>query len=186
LIKKLRRRNLGTHAGANHYREQEYLAAHNRRFARAPAAKENFHQPAPLAARLRAIFRRESQRVISNDWVVSYGGRSLQLQRQSQRYAPAQGQVTVWDAEEGSLEVEDRGQKLEWKEIVRATERSATGEKGMENSGPATATRRRAGRRWKPAAEHPWRRGYQERRNPRASSRPAAPPLVVLSASAWP
>ncbi len=186
LIKKLRRRNVCTHAGANRYLEQEYLAEHNRRFARAPAARENFHRPAPSAAELRKVFRLESERVISNDWVVSYGGRSLQLERQSQRYAPTQGKVTVWETEEGSLEVEYRGQKLEWKEIVRATESSAAEKSGRGKSGPAAATRRRAGSRWKPAPDHPWRSGYQERINLRASNQPATLPLVVVSASASP
>ena len=171
MIKKLRRRNLGTHTGANHYLEQEYLAAHHRRFARAPAAKENFHQPAPLAARLRAIFRRESQRVISNDGVVSEGGRSLQLQRQSQRYAPAQAKVTVWDAEEGSLEGEDRGQTLEWKEITCSAPRSTAGRVVADKIDLVTPTRPPTCRREKPAANPPWRRGYDPRRMQQATQR---------------
>jgi len=186
LIKKLRRRNIGTHAGANHYLEQEYLAEHNRRFARAPAARENFHRPALSAAELRKVFRLASERVISNDWVVSYGGRSLQLERQSQRYAPAQGKVTVWEAEEGSLEVEYRGQKLEWKEIPHAAGRRAAEVTVTEKNPIAAAARPRAGSRWKPAADHPWRRGYQQRRTQRAASRPATPPFDVVSASASP
>lgn len=185
LIKKLRRRNVCTHAGANRYLEQEYLAEHNRRFARPPAANENFHRPAPSATQRDGIFRLQSERVISNDWVVSYGGRLLQLERQSQRYAPARATVTVWEAEDGNLEVDYRGQKLEWKEIVRATESSAAEKSGTGKSGPAAATRRRAGRRWKPAAEHPWRRGYEKRMHRRASNReaPASPDAVSASAS---
>ena len=186
MIKKLRRKNLCTPAGANRYLEQEYLPEHNRRFARAPAGKENFHRPAPPTAELRKVFRLASERVISNDWVVSYGGRSLQLERQSQRYAPAQGKVTVWEAEEGSLEVEYRGQKLEWKEIPHAAGRRAAEVTVTEKNPIAAAARPRAGSRWKPAADHPWRRGYQQRRTQRAASRPATPPFDVVSASASP
>ena len=183
LIKKLRRKNLCTHAGANRYLEQEYLPAHNQRFARAPLAKEDFHRPAPRAAGLDQIFRLESERVISNDWVVSYGGRLLQLERQSQRYAPARGKVTVWESEEGSVEVEYRGQTLEWKEIPSAARKSTTKLSATENSTPSAATRPPAGCGWKPAANHPWRRGYEQRLGQRAGHRP---PVIVVSASASP
>ena len=183
LIKKLRRRNVCTHAGANRYLEQEYLAEHNRRFARPPVGKEDFHRPAPTAAQLDRIFRLQSERVISNDWVIRYNGRSLQLQRQSQRYAPAQAKVTVWEAEEGSLEVDYRGQKLEWKEIASAAGGASS---ATQTRGQAPARRPRTGRRWKPAAEHPWRRGYEKRMHLRASNREAAASRDALSASAPP
>ena len=181
LIKKLRRKNVCTPAGANRYLEQAYLAEHNRRFARPAAGKEDFHRPAPSAAQLDRIFRLRSDRVISNDWVISYRGRSLQLERQSQRYAPAQAKVTVWEAEDGRLEVEYRGQKLAWKEIARR-ERSPE----VENPPTRTVTRPPIPRRSKPAAEHPWRRGYEKRMNLRASNRGARQPLVVVSTSASP
>lgn len=119
LIKKLRRKNICTPAGANRYLEQEYLPGHNRRFAQAPAGKEDFHRAAPSAAELDRIFRLQSERVVSNDWVVSYAGRCLQLQRQSRHYAPAQARVTVWEDEAGHLEVAYRGQTLAWEEIRR-------------------------------------------------------------------
>jgi len=185
LIKKLRRKNLCTHAGANRYLEQEYLPAHNRRFAQAPAAKEDFHRRAPQAVQLQAVFRLQSERVISNDWVVSYAGRCWQLARQSQTYAPAQAKVTVWESEEGSLEVEYRGRKLEWKEIPPAARRTTAAERTAEEAGHA-ARRPRGGQRGKPAANHPWRRGDQPRQTPRAASEPARPPLVVVSAAASP
>lgn len=186
LIKKLRRKNLCTHAGVNHYLEQEYLPAHNRRFARAPAAPEDFHRPAPRAAELDKVFRLESERTISNDWVVSYQGRTLQLARQSQRYAPAQARVTVWEAEDGRIEVEYRGRKLEWREIPPATWTRTVEVTGNEKLA-RTAPRRPRGRHGrKPDAHHPWRRGYQQRLAQPASHRPGAASLVVVPPSAPP
>ncbi len=186
LIKKLRRKNLCTHAGANRYLEQEYLPGHNRRFTHAPAAQENFHRPAPSRTALGKVFRLESQRVISNDWVVSYGGRRLQLERQSQRYAPTQAKVTLWEAEDGSLEVEYRGRRLEWKEIAPTTRRSTGEETATEKVCRASARRPSVGSGWKPAADHPWRCGYEKRLSQRGANRPAKPPIVVVSASASP
>jgi len=183
LIKKLRRRNVCTVAGANRYLEQEYLAEHNRRFARPPAATEDFHRPAPSAAQLDRIFRLESERVISNDWVISYNGRGLQLERQSQRYAPARATVTVWEAADGRLEVDYRGQKLEWKEIV-----SAAG--GAQSARPtrdqAPAKRAHSSHPWKPAADHPWRRGYEQRMHRRASNGEGSASRDAVSTSASP
>src|SRR5439155_2570099 len=47
LIKKLRRKQIGTHAEVNAYLEREYLPEHNRRFARAATRPEDNHRPTP-------------------------------------------------------------------------------------------------------------------------------------------
>ena len=50
--------------------EAQYLPEHNRRFAQEAARAENYHVRAPSVAKLRAVFRLETERWISNDWVV--------------------------------------------------------------------------------------------------------------------
>ena len=67
---------------------------------------------------LREVFRLESERVIGNDWVVRYDKRLFQVQAQSRKYAPAQGKVVVCEWQEGTVEIEYRGRKLPWKEIL--------------------------------------------------------------------
>lgn len=57
-----------------------YLAEHNRRFATPPTAAQDYHTPVPKGLDLNAVFRLEETRTISNDWVVSYKGRLLQIQ----------------------------------------------------------------------------------------------------------
>ena len=59
LVKKLQRKQIGSHPEANAYLEEEYLPEHNRRFGRTPGRGE-----------LDKIFRLENERVISEDWVV--------------------------------------------------------------------------------------------------------------------
>jgi hypothetical protein len=77
---------------ANEYLEAEYLPEHNRRFAQEAARPENYHLRAPSPAKLREVFRLETERWISNDWVVQYRGHFLQLKPQNKRYGPtAQG-----------------------------------------------------------------------------------------------
>ena len=70
LVKKLRRKEIATHAQANTYLQEEYLPEHNRRFARAATRSEDYHRRAPGATELDKIFRLESVRTISEDWVV--------------------------------------------------------------------------------------------------------------------
>jgi transposase len=118
LIKKMRRKKIGTDEQANEYLQQEYLPEHNGRFRRAAAEAEDYHRRAPSEAELREVFRLETERVIGNDWVVRYDNRLFQVQAQSRKYAPAQGQVVVCEWQEGSIEIEYRGRKLPWKEIL--------------------------------------------------------------------
>ena len=118
LIKKMRRKKIGTDEQANEYLQQEYLPEHNERFRRAAAEGEDYHRRAPSEAKLREVFRLETERVIGNDWVVRYDNRLFQVQAQSRKWAPAQGQVVVCEWQEGSIEIEYRGRKLPWKEIL--------------------------------------------------------------------
>jgi len=126
LIKKMRRKKIGTHDRANHYLQQEYLREHNGRFRCAAAETENYHRRAPSEAELREVFRLETERVIGNDWVVRYDNRLFQVQAQSRKYAPAQGKVVVCEWQDGTVEIEYRGRKLPWKEIRSTGPRVST------------------------------------------------------------
>lgn len=119
LIKKMRRKKIGTHEQANVYLQQDYLPEHNGRFRHAAAEAEDYHRRAPRAAELQEVFRLETERVIGNDWVVRYDHRLFQVQGQSRKYAPAQGKVVVCEWQDGSIEIEYRGRQLPWKEILR-------------------------------------------------------------------
>jgi transposase len=150
LVKKLRRKGIRTHAEANRYLEAEYLVEHNGRFERVPRRREDYHRRAPGARELDRIFRLESERVISEDWVVRYENRFFQLEAQSRNYAPARSKVVVWERPEGQMGIEYRGRAVRWREIA-APARPATQEKKR----PAMP---RAGKRkWVPPADHPWR-----------------------------
>jgi transposase len=120
LIKKMKRKKIGTHAQANLYLQQEYLPEHNGRFRCAAAEAEDYHRRVPSAAELREVFRLESERIISNDGVVRYDNRLLPVQAQSRKWAPAQGKVVVSEWQDGTMEIAYRGRKLPWKEISSA------------------------------------------------------------------
>jgi len=185
LVKKLRRKGICSHEAANVYLETEYLAEHNGRFARAAAKAEDYHRRAPRAAELERIFRLESERTISNDWVVRYQNRWLQLARQSQG-APAQDKVLVCEGRHGNIAIEYRGRALRWQEI-------AGPRKPMQTAGQPAGQSRSAAkppqvqRKWVPPSNHPWReaaRREEQRRDRKlaavaaraSSARPSAAP----------
>src|SRR6202165_1409839 len=101
LVKKLRRQGIQSYEATNEYLEGAYLAEHNRRFARAAARAENYHVRAPSVAKLREVFRLETERWISNDWVVQYRGHFLQLKPQNRRDGPTQSKGLICEVEGG-------------------------------------------------------------------------------------
>src|SRR5262252_5387773 len=159
LIKKMRRKGIDSYEAANDYLENEYLPGHNRRFARPPAKPENYHGRKPTRRELRQIFRLETERTISNDWVVRYRGRLLQTQRHSYHHAPAQAKVIVREWESGKLEIRYRGEKIAWKEIPALPERLLPKRQLRERLRPV-----------RPSATHPWRGDYRDMPTPRYSA----------------
>ena len=154
LVKKLRRKGLTNHAAVNEYLEREYLAEHNRRFARAAVEPEDYHGRRPSASALRQIFRLETERRISNDWVVRHEGRLLQLQPKHRHYGPTQAKALVFEWEDGTLEVYYRGERLAYQELAEAPKRS------VEDGSKARVADRFCAKAHKPSLNHPWRRTY--------------------------
>lgn len=141
LVKKLRRLGIADDARANTYLMTTYWPAHNARFARTAAASEDFHRARPRAAEVTRIFRLETTRTVSEDWVVRYHNRLLQLLRQS-GHPPARATVIVCETQDGTLAIEYRGQTMAWREIV-TTAPETRGDKATT----ACDRRRRSGKR---------------------------------------
>jgi hypothetical protein len=153
LVKKLRRHGATTYVVANAYLETTYIAEHNRRFAMAPAAPEDFHLRVPRGLSLDRVFRVQEDRTISNDWVVRYDNRFFQLTRQS-GYPPARSTVQVCEAANGHLEIRYRDRVMAWQEIgARPTGTLAP---PARVGAPASPPPPRA------AADHPWRQGFKQ------------------------
>ncbi len=155
LVKKLRRVGIADAATANAFLETTYLAEHNARFAQPPASAEDFHRRTPSRTALDRAFQLESTRVLSNDWVVRYDSRYLQVTRQS-RQAPARSTVLVREAVTGALEIRYRGRLLPWTEIPAPAPKPTA-----RRTRPAAAPPRPS--RVRPCADHPWRHDPLER-----------------------
>ena len=114
------------------------------------ARPEDYHRRAPRAAELDRIFRLESERVISEDWVVRYANRYFQLEPQSRHHAPARSKVLVCEGRHGGLAIEYRGQALRWEGIPAPCQPRVESER---KRGALPVVRRK----WVPPADHPWR-----------------------------
>jgi hypothetical protein len=153
LIKKLRLQRIASIGEANQYLRQHYLPDHNRRFVREPAEPQNYHRRVPGKRELDAIFRLEQERRISNDWVVRYQGRFLQIERES-RYAPAGGKVIVSETRDGRLQVLYRGRPVSWNEIAEPPPRPPP------RTIPAGRPIEVHKKGHPPASNHPWRKPW--------------------------
>jgi transposase len=154
LVKKLRRQGATTYAVANTYLETTYTAEHNRRFAIAPAAPEDFHLTVPRGLSLDTVFRLQEDRTISNDWVVRYDNRFFQLTRQS-GYPPARSTVHVCEAANGHLEIRYRDRVMAWQEIAARPKVPIVPPARV--TPPVSPPRPR-----RAAADHPWRQGFKQ------------------------
>jgi len=176
LIKKMRRKAIDSYGAANQFLENEYLPAHNRRFARAAAKPEDYHGRRPTARELRAIFRLETERTISNDWVIRHEGRYLQLQPGNRRYGPTKSKALVCEWEDGTIQVYYRGERIafgEWFEPKPQPTQAV----------PVPAIRVQPVRKAK--KDHPWRQGYRNMK-PRIPNQVIATPLVGMRTYASP
>ncbi len=176
LVKKLRRRKITTHRAVNEYLEQEYCDDHNQRFAIDAASETDYHLPMSAAKQLREIFRLETERSLSNDWVVRHDNRFYQVAAQNRHWAPAKSKVMVCEWEDGTLEIHYRGRKLANHQIAELPRKRVV----------EPSRRRRPLQPPTPQPNHPWRRSYQDMAAPGLVRRGARARTSVASASASP
>lgn len=106
LVKKLRLAGIANYEQANAFLEERYLAEHNCRFAHPALAPADYHRRRPTARQLDKVFWLEEERVVSEDWVVRYHNRLLQLERQSRYWAPAKSRVLVRENQAGEIAIQ--------------------------------------------------------------------------------
>lgn len=151
LVKKLRRKGVTTVAEANAFLAAEYWQDHNARFAQPPGSSDDYHVARPRGLRLNTVFQLEETRTVSNDWVVRYHTRNLQLERQS-GHAPARSTVVVHEDAAGRLEIRYRGRVMRWTEIVSGPAPAVVTAPALPISPPPGPRHR-----YHPARSHPWR-----------------------------
>jgi transposase len=152
LVKKLRRHGIADLDAANAFLETAYWDEHNRRFAQSAGSSDDFHRGLPRRVSLDEVFRLVETRTVSNDWVVRYANRHLQIERQSHQ-PPARSIVQVLEDARGQVDIRYRGRRMRWTEIVTPSVSAATPRPGPSAARtPADQPTRRKGQ----GPDHPW------------------------------
>ena len=154
LVKKLRRHGIADLDAANAFLATEYWADHNRALrAGARRRRTTFTRRVRAACVSTRCFGSRKRRTVSNDWVVRYDNRLLQLERQS-GHPPARSTVLVCEKRAGQIEIRYRDRVMRWTEITAGADGTAAtpraraahaAPRGAAPSAPAAG------------ADHPWR-----------------------------
>lgn len=147
LVKELRLKQISSIEEANKFLP-EYLHKHNKKFAVKPKEKANMHRPAPKGLNLDKILCIKTERVLKNDFTISYDGKLYQIKDNINAK-----NVVVEVRTNGSMFVTYHGVNLKYNEIV--VKPLKENKRLSEPASPRT---------YIPPADHPWRR-YQIDRN---------------------
>jgi hypothetical protein len=146
-VKALRLKKIDTLEGANDYLASEFLEELNERFSVAARSSANLHRPLARGVKLEHVLSYQEERVVQNDWTVSWCNRIFQLDERHQKLALARKKILVSELLDGTIRLTSRGENLRWIELP---ERPALAKR--ESRGPSEKKAP-----YKPAANHPWR-----------------------------
>lgn len=161
LVKALRLAKISDLNAANELLQQEFLPMLAQRFVVAPQRQANLHRKVPRHVRLDRVLAIQENRVVQNDWTVSWRNRWFQLTVENRRLSLAKQRVTVCEHLDGAIELLFRGRALAWHELSERPRRT----KVERPQGPTGVGRVGV----HPAKDHPWRE------RPRLSSSDATP-----------
>jgi hypothetical protein len=150
-IKELQLRGVTAIEGANKVLSSGYETRMNNKFAVLARSDKDYHRPVPKGLKLAHVFCFEEDRTVSNDWVVRYQNRALQISKNNQTLPKPGNKLTVQRLLDGTLRLLYKGEALEYREL-------ATEEQKPARETPRQAPRAAAARAVsKPAPDHPWR-----------------------------
>jgi hypothetical protein len=152
-VKELRLAGVRTLEGANALLTR-LVPEYNRRFTRVARRPTDAHRRLGPSHRLEAILSVQAERVVSNDYVVRFGGRFYQLLKPV--YAGERGgRVVIERRLDGTLWVRFRGHYLNYREAAAGVEPDR---EPAPVARPATVPRSGPPR---PAENHPWRTPFK-------------------------
>jgi transposase len=146
LVKELRLARAASLGDANQVLER-YLPLYNRRFRVQAAQPTDLHRPVPASLDLNTILCLKTKRRLNADSTVLHGGEVYLVEDRVKASS-----VTVEDRLDGSLHIRCQQRSLHYRRIPTRPRRA--------QSRPALSK----ARRYRPAADHPWRRSYKTSR----------------------
>ena len=118
LVKELQLRGVTTIEGANKLLSSGYETRMNDKFAALPMSDKDYHRPAPKGLKLAHVFCFEEERTVSNDWVVRYQNRALQISKDNQTLPQPGHKLTVQRLLDGTLRLLYKGEALRYHELA--------------------------------------------------------------------
>jgi len=171
LVKEMRLRGISSIESGNAFLDAKFLDELNNRYAIKGKRNQDLHRTVEAGIVLEEILCVADERVVGNDWCVRWNNRWLQIDAKHAGLNLPRRKVTVKQRADGARVLLRGGERLTFKELPARPMR-APAKKPVVNN-----------RRWKPAAEHPWKRrngatdGGGTGVVPRVSRPPAAPTL---------
>jgi hypothetical protein len=147
LVKGMRKAKVCTLEAAHTYLEKAYLPLWNERFTVRPASEADAHRPLGKQHDLASILSHVENRVIGENYTISYDGRLYKLDREQVGPGLKRQSVRVEDRLDGRLMVQWRGQALELKLCEPAPPASAQTPVRM-NSGAGKKRKREGNNGW--------------------------------------
>ncbi len=147
-VKALRLKKITTLEEANAYLESDFLEELNERFSVAARSKTDLHRPLARGVKLAHVLSYQEERVVQNDWTVSWCNRIFQLDERHRKLSLARKKILVSELLDGTIRLTHRGECLRWLELPERPVPAKPAPRGpAEKKAP-----------YKPAANHPWRR----------------------------
>ena len=150
LIKELRLRNISALPEANRYLKQEFIPKFNQQFAVESKSEANLHRPLSAAEQkqLPAIFSRQEQRSVHNDFTLSFHNQWYQLTENQPALVRPKDKVMVEYHLDDSVHLCLRGKYLSYKLLPQRPKQTAPKSWALTNSRPRQI--------YQPAFDHPW------------------------------
>lgn len=155
LAKEMRLEEIDTPEVGNKFLENVYIDDFNKRFSISAAKEENLHRPltATDRANLDHIFSIQSKRVIQNDFTIQFKNNWYQLAEVQPTTIRPRETVLVEEWLDQTIHFNLRGQYLAYMVLPKRPEK--------RKKQPAILTTHHLN--WKPADDHPWKKGFKQR-----------------------
>lgn len=166
LIKEMRLRGINNYEEANRFLKGEFLPWCNSRYS---IAVESLYMPVREGKDLDLIFSIRHPRKVNKDNTIKFYGKIYQLLPMNGLRSFAGKWVEVCELKDGRNEILWEGKKIGFIEIGRDNKNKGANEVEDEVLGLRIMTEekeiKRERKRYTPPANHPWRRGWREKRN---------------------
>jgi transposase-like protein len=154
LIKELRLQNISTPEKANQFLKEVFVPDFNRKFSVQAYSPVDLHRPLRTEEQkqLEAIFARQEERIVRNDYTVSFRNAWYQLLPTPRIIVRPKDTILVEERLDGSIHFRIRNTYLSFELLPNRPQRQSTAAWVLGR------LPEKARISWKPAADHPWKK----------------------------